>query len=110
MHTGPPPHPARPHAPRPATTTQPPLPPHPSPSPPRGRSDVKGANVLVTRDGVVKLADFGASKATRGSQRTDVMKSMRGSVFWMAPEVIKGTGYGVCFSRGVVVSGCECGG
>lgn len=50
--------------------------------------------MLVTRDGVVKLADFGASKAYRDATRTDAMKSMRGSVFWMAPEVIKGTGYG----------------
>ena len=50
--------------------------------------------MLVTRDGIVKLADFGASKAYRDTARTDAMKSMRGSVFWMAPEVIKGTGYG----------------
>ncbi|KIY96351.1 hypothetical protein MNEG_11610 [Monoraphidium neglectum] len=56
--------------------------------------DVKGGNVLVTRDGIVKLADFGASKAYRDATKTDAMKSMRGSVFWMAPEVIKGTGYG----------------
>jgi mitogen-activated protein kinase kinase kinase len=55
---------------------------------------VKGGNVLVTRDGIVKLADFGASKAYRDATKTDAMKSMRGSVFWMAPEVIKGTGYG----------------
>ncbi|GFR49422.1 hypothetical protein Agub_g11479, partial [Astrephomene gubernaculifera] len=56
--------------------------------------DLKGANVLVTRDGVVKLADFGASKAYRDHTITDCMKSVRGSVFWMAPEVIRGTGYG----------------
>eukprot|EP00798_Chlamydomonas_sp_ICE-L_P009237 gene9237-16387_t len=42
--------------------------------------DVKGDNILVSRDGIVKLADG--------------MKSIKGSVFWMAPEVIKGTGYG----------------
>eukprot|EP00873_Tetraselmis_striata_P025957 jgi/Tetstr1/446221/TSEL_033765.t1 len=50
--------------------------------------------VYVTRDGRVKLADFGASKAYHEATITDGMKSIRGSVFWMAPEVIKGTGYG----------------
>ncbi|GFH31787.1 protein kinase domain-containing protein, partial [Haematococcus lacustris] len=55
--------------------------------------DLKGGNALVTRDGVVKLADFGASKAFQGDTITDGMKSIKGSVFWMAPEVIKGTGY-----------------
>lgn len=56
--------------------------------------DLKGGNVLVTRDGIIKLADFGASKVTKEATLTDGMKSLRGSVFWMAPEVIKGTGYG----------------
>ncbi len=48
--------------------------------------------MLVTRDGRVKLADFGASKAYHESTQKDGMKSLRGSVFWLAPEVIKGTG------------------
>ena len=56
--------------------------------------DLKGGNVLVTMEGTVKLADFGASKMYRDATCTDGMKSMRGSVFWMAPEVIRETGYG----------------
>lgn len=61
--------------------------------------DLKGANVLVTRNGIIKLADFGASKVYCDA-RTDAMKSMRGSVYWMAPEVIKGS-YGGCSCAGL---------
>ncbi|CAI5941940.1 unnamed protein product [Closterium sp. NIES-64] len=56
--------------------------------------DIKGGNVLVDRDGVIKLADFGASKAFQEGTVGEGCKSIRGSVFWMAPEVITGAGYG----------------
>ncbi|RKP13869.1 kinase-like domain-containing protein, partial [Piptocephalis cylindrospora] len=45
--------------------------------------DVKASNILTTKDGSIKLADFGASsEANRPDQSTI------GSPYWMAPEVI----------------------
>eukprot|EP00163_Fabomonas_tropica_P004081 TRINITY_DN1361_c1_g1_i1.p1 TRINITY_DN1361_c1_g1~~TRINITY_DN1361_c1_g1_i1.p1 ORF type:complete len:844 (-),score=166.08 TRINITY_DN1361_c1_g1_i1:35-2566(-) len=57
--------------------------------------DIKGANILVDDKGTIKLADFGASKKLAGLVTMNSgLQSMRGSPYWMAPEVIKQTGYG----------------
>jgi serine/threonine protein kinase len=70
--------------------------PHTAPTPPHPTQvvhrDLKGGNVLVTRGGVIKLTDFGASRAKSDATAKDDMRSLRGSVYWMAPEVIRGTG------------------
>lgn len=59
--------------------------------------DIKGANILVSDAGVAKLADFGCSKQLAGMCTGSIeesMKAIRGSVPWMAPEVIKQSGHG----------------
>jgi serine/threonine protein kinase len=60
--------------------------------------DIKGANILVDDKGVIKLADFGASKKIEEIVAQvgvgDSIASLKGTVYWMAPEVIKQTGYG----------------
>ena len=50
--------------------------------------------MLVTRDGVAKLADLGASRVYDDPDLTSNVTSAKGSTFWCAPEVIQGHGYG----------------
>jgi len=50
--------------------------------------DIKGANILTTKEGLVKLADFGVATKQQGLAEGSVV----GTPYWMAPEVIELSG------------------
>eukprot|EP00520_Triparma_pacifica_P017312 CAMPEP_0118635422 /NCGR_PEP_ID=MMETSP0785-20121206/2070_1 /TAXON_ID=91992 /ORGANISM="Bolidomonas pacifica, Strain CCMP 1866" /LENGTH=1196 /DNA_ID=CAMNT_0006526459 /DNA_START=294 /DNA_END=3882 /DNA_ORIENTATION=+ len=54
--------------------------------------DIKGANILTTKDGSVKLADFGVAMSMSDASVTgtsDQSADVVGSPYWMAPEIIE---------------------
>eukprot|EP01062_Namystynia_karyoxenos_P083526 TRINITY_DN9617_c0_g1_i1.p1 TRINITY_DN9617_c0_g1~~TRINITY_DN9617_c0_g1_i1.p1 ORF type:complete len:1300 (+),score=64.13 TRINITY_DN9617_c0_g1_i1:139-4038(+) len=64
--------------------------------------DLKGANLLLTSEGRVKLADFGSAKnimtevsGTGASVGAQGCMTVRGTPYWMAPEVITEQGHGM---------------
>lgn len=69
--------------------------------------DIKSDNTLVTRDGNVKIADFGfaAQLTAKDNKRNTVI----GTPFWMAPEVCRGMDYDAkvdVWSTGVLAIEC----
>ena len=50
--------------------------------------DIKGANILTTKEGLVKLADFGVATRATGLDEASVV----GTPYWMAPEVMELSG------------------
>ncbi|KIY50543.1 kinase-like protein, partial [Fistulina hepatica ATCC 64428] len=49
--------------------------------------DLKSDNILIEPDGVCKISDFGISK-TPQDPNAKLFTEMKGTIFWMAPEVL----------------------
>ncbi|MBN3306550.1 M3K19 kinase, partial [Amia calva] len=60
--------------------------------------DLKGNNVMLMPTGIIKLIDFGCAKRlvclTASGTSSELLKSVHGTPYWMAPEVINETGHG----------------
>lgn len=50
--------------------------------------DIKGGNILIDNTGGAKISDFGISKKMETSIQAK-RASLQGSVYWMAPEVVR---------------------
>lgn len=55
--------------------------------------DIKGANILVDRDGLCKLSDFGGAKVIVDEIEFKQQNSFKGTPNWMAPETVKSMEY-----------------
>ncbi|KAG7445397.1 kinase-like protein [Guyanagaster necrorhizus] len=79
-----------------------------SQDPPVVHRDIKGANLLITLHGCVKIADLGLVKPLLENTRT-----FAGIVPWMAPEIINNTNHGTrvdVWSFGCTIIEMLCGG
>ncbi|XP_067654331.1 uncharacterized protein [Haliotis asinina] len=59
--------------------------------------DIKGGNVMLMPNGDIKLIDFGCAKRlciNLSMSQSQILKSMKGTPYWMAPEVVNETGHG----------------
>eukprot|EP00850_Spirogloea_muscicola_P009747 SM000055S18281 [mRNA] locus=s55:503995:513174:+ [translate_table: standard] len=54
--------------------------------------DIKGANILTTKEGLVKLADFGVATKLNEVDHNAQSSHPVGTPYWMAPEVIEMSG------------------
>ncbi|KAK4100390.1 Pkinase-domain-containing protein [Parathielavia hyrcaniae] len=68
--------------------------------------DLKADNILLDLDGTCKISDFGISKKTDNIYGNDKTNSMQGSVFWMAPEVVRSEGQGYSAKVDIWSLGC----
>jgi mitogen-activated protein kinase kinase kinase len=68
--------------------------------------DLKADNILLDLDGTCKISDFGISKKSDNIYGNDASNNMQGSVFWMAPEVVRSQGQGYSAKVDIWSLGC----
>ena len=59
--------------------------------------DIKGKNVMLMANGVIKLIDFGCARQViqQGSNsKEELLEKMYGTIHWMSPEMIREDGHG----------------
>lgn len=49
--------------------------------------DIKPENIMLSKEGEIKLIDFGLSQRTQGNKK---LKTVAGTPYYMAPEVLEG--------------------
>ncbi|GLB36076.1 putative ste ste11 protein kinase [Lyophyllum shimeji] len=60
--------------------------------------DLKSDNILIEPSGICKISDFGISKQAEDIMQARAFTNMRGTIYWMAPEILdsnKELGYSV---------------
>ncbi|KZV86665.1 WD40 repeat-like protein [Exidia glandulosa HHB12029] len=70
--------------------------------------DIKGGNVLISNDGVPRLCDFGLSRLLVEHSFSSTTNAGRGTVRWMAPELLLGEGDGARHSYASDIWACGC--
>ena len=68
--------------------------------------DLKADNLLLDLDGTCKISDFGISKKISDIYANNANMSMKGTIFWMAPEVIDNEAQGYSAKVDIWSLGC----
>ena len=71
--------------------------------------DLKCANILISEKREPKISDFGTAKVVSDTNKDDIAKmsaSLKGTPYYMAPQVIKRTGHNQ--SADIWSLGCMC--